>query len=137
MIQAAKGLVSAFGIIPTWLILFPRGVCIKCSRVWQGAPPLGKQHCLACRTPGNLVAATGGQNSLKHHPRVRLLHRRGQVAGQLASAAERQQHKQQQEQRQFSNPMDLGASADSLPFCPVCCDLLGRYGGPSTLPCGG
>ncbi|WIA15988.1 hypothetical protein OEZ85_012727 [Tetradesmus obliquus] len=32
--------------------------------------------------------------------------------------------------------MDLGASADSLPICPVCCDLLGRYGGPSTLPCG-
>ncbi len=36
--------------------------------------------------------------------------------------------------------MGFGAPAagggTELPSCPVCCEALGRYGGPATLPCG-
>ncbi|KAF8059433.1 Sh3yl1 [Scenedesmus sp. PABB004] len=35
----------------------------------------------------------------------------------------------------MAGPVKLAASGE-LPICPVCCDLLGRNGGPSTLPCG-
>eukprot|EP00775_Hariotina_reticulata_P009611 gene9611-9772_t len=27
-------------------------------------------------------------------------------------------------------------ASQELPICPICCELLGKYGGPSTLPCG-
>jgi hypothetical protein len=26
--------------------------------------------------------------------------------------------------------------SNELPLCPICCDTLGKYGGPATLPCG-
>eukprot|EP00878_Enallax_costatus_P005460 GHUV01005731.1.p1 GENE.GHUV01005731.1~~GHUV01005731.1.p1 ORF type:complete len:268 (+),score=50.43 GHUV01005731.1:75-878(+) len=30
----------------------------------------------------------------------------------------------------------MQASTGELPLCPICCDLLGKYGGVTTLPCG-